>query len=91
MVTDMASTQKVTVTLPADQVERVRRLVSSGQSTSVSGFVQHAVASALDDVTGWDAMLSEALEHTGGPLTTQERDWADGILGSGASPSSAVA
>lgn len=83
--------QKVTVTLPAAQVEAIRRLVAAGQSGSVSGFVQHAVASSLEDVTGWDSMLAEALATTGGALTVEERDWADGIIGSGGSKSRAVA
>jgi hypothetical protein len=47
---------------------------------SVSGFIQHAVTVALHDVAGWGAMLGEALEPTGGPLTKKERAWADRIL-----------
>ncbi len=43
--------------------------------------MQHAVATALHDVAGWGALLSGALEQTGGPLTKGERAWADGILG----------
>jgi hypothetical protein len=47
----------------------------------VSGFVQHAVAVALDDVAGWGAVLAKALAETGGDLTAEERQWADRILG----------
>lgn len=82
MVIGMA-TRKVTVTLDEDQLERVRRLVATGKAASVSGFVQHAVAVSLDDVAGWGAMLAEALNQTGGELTTDEREWADRILGTG--------
>jgi Arc/MetJ-type ribon-helix-helix transcriptional regulator len=44
------ATRKVTITLDESQPERVRALVAAGQASSVSGFVQHAVAVALDDV-----------------------------------------
>jgi hypothetical protein len=46
-----------------------------------SGFIQHAVAVALDDVAGWGALLAEALRETGGALSDAERSWADEILG----------
>ena len=47
----------------------------------MSGFVQHAVAIALDDVAGWGAMLAEALRQTGGALSADERAWADDVMG----------
>lgn len=80
MVIGMADTRKVTVTLPIATLDAVRRLIEAGQTTSVSGFVQHAVGMALDDVAGWDAALSEALADTGGELSAQERAWADTVL-----------
>lgn len=80
MVTGMA-TRKVTVTLDEAQVEQIRDLVRTGRAASVSGFVQHAVAVAIDDLAGFDAMLADALEQTGGPLTDEERAWADAMLG----------
>ena len=80
MVFGMASTQKVTVTLPIDVVTAVRGLVAEGRAASVSGFVQHAVAVALDDVAGWQSMLHDALSSTGGDLTEHERQWADHVL-----------
>jgi antitoxin ParD1/3/4 len=73
---------KVTVTLPEEQLRAVRDVVASGKAASVSGFVQHAVALALDDVTAWHALLDDALEETGGALTDEERAWADGVLSS---------
>lgn len=79
MVIGMA-TKKVTVTLDEEQVAAIRGLVQSGAATSVSGFVQDAVATTLDDVAGWGALLAEALRETGGPLTDKERAWADDIL-----------
>ncbi len=76
MVVGMA-TRKVTVTLDEGQVDQIKGLVESGRSASVSGFVQHAVAVALDDVAGWGTMLAEALAATGGKLTRDEKAWAD--------------
>ena len=81
MVIGMA-TRKVTVTLDETQLDQVRSLVQTGAAASVSGFVQHAVAVALDDVAGWGAMLAEALRQTGGPLSDDERAWADDVLNS---------
>ena len=79
MVIGMA-TAKVTITLQEDQLEEVRALVAAGEATSVSGFVQHAVTVALHDAAGWREMLEDALRQTGGPLTKEERAWADAIL-----------
>ncbi len=80
MVSGMA-TRKVTITLAEEQVDRMRALVEAGKAPSVSGFVQHAVGVALDDVAGWGAALAEALRETGGPLSAEERAWADELLG----------
>lgn len=80
MVTGMA-TRKVTITLDEDQLDRVRSLVAAGKAPSVSGFVQHAVGVALDDVAGWGTLLAEALDATGGALSADEQEWADEILG----------
>jgi Arc/MetJ-type ribon-helix-helix transcriptional regulator len=73
--------KKVTITLDESAFERIRSLVQAQTAPSVSGFVQHAVAVALDDVAGWGAMLAEALQETGGPLSDGERAWADDVLG----------
>ena len=80
MVTGMAS-KKVTITLDEDQLGRILALVEAGTAPSVSGFVQHAVGVALDDVAGWGALLAEALRETGGALSGGERAWADEMLG----------
>jgi len=80
MVIGMA-TRKITITLDEGEVDRIRALVESGTAPSVSGFVQHAVGVALDDVAGWGAILAEALRETGGPLSEEERRWGDEILG----------
>jgi Arc/MetJ-type ribon-helix-helix transcriptional regulator len=80
MVGGMAS-KKITVTLDTQQVDQIRALVSGGRAATISGFVQHAVAVALDDVAGWGVMLAQALEETGGPLSADEKAWADEVLG----------
>ncbi|HVX17876.1 MAG TPA: hypothetical protein VHA73_07570 [Acidimicrobiales bacterium] len=77
------ATRKVTVTIDESQLEKIRGLVTAGKAASVSGYVQGAVATSLDDVAGWGAMLAEALRDTGGALTDDERAWADGILDPG--------
>ena len=79
MVVGMA-TQKITVTLGGDQVKEIRALVAARQAANVSAFVQHAVGVALHDAAGWKEMLEGALQQTGGPLTKNERAWADALL-----------
>jgi len=79
MVIGMA-TSKITITLEADQLAEVRALVAAGRAANVSAFVKHAVALALSDVAGFQKMLDDGLEQTGGPLTDAEREWAKSIL-----------
>ncbi|MGA7241311.1 MAG: ribbon-helix-helix domain-containing protein [Bryobacteraceae bacterium] len=74
------ATSKITITLPDDQLEEIRALVANGGAASVSAFVKHAVGVALFDAAGWREMLKDALQQTGGPLTKDERKWADAIL-----------
>ena len=85
MVIGMA-TRKVTITLDEAQLDQIRSLVQAGTAASGSGFIQHAVAVAVDDVAGWGAMLAEALRATGGELSDEERAWADEVLGTGTQP-----
>ncbi len=79
MVIGMATT-KITITLDDAQVAAVRKLVASKQARSVSGFVKRAVDVALQDAEGWAAMLEQALDETGGPLTAKEKAWAERVL-----------
>ncbi len=79
MVFGMATT-KITITLPDEQLMGMRAIVAAGEAASVSAFVKHAVGVALSDAAGWREMLHDALQQTGGPLTKQERAWADAIL-----------
>lgn len=82
MVLGMATT-KVTITLADEQLGAIRRLVSTGHARNVSSFIQHAVGVSLADVAGWSEMLGLALQQTGGPLTKEERAWADSVLDGG--------
>jgi Arc/MetJ-type ribon-helix-helix transcriptional regulator len=75
------ATKKITITLEVAQLDRVRELVETGKASSVSGFVQHAVGVSLDDIAGWGALLAQALHDTGGPLSRDEKAWADEMLG----------
>lgn len=75
------ATTKLTITLDDDQFAEIKRLVAAGQASSVSGFVRKAVEVALHDAAGWRAILDDTLAATGGPLTDEERAWADRILG----------
>jgi hypothetical protein len=79
MVFGMATT-KITITLEDDQVRAIREYVGAGKAASVSAFVQHAVGVALFDAAGWQTMLNDSLQQTGGPLTQEERAWADSLL-----------
>jgi len=63
------------------ELKQIRKLVDAGNAPSISGFVQHAVSVTLDDIAGWGALLAEALRDSGGPLTDDERAWADQVLG----------
>jgi Arc/MetJ-type ribon-helix-helix transcriptional regulator len=80
MVNGMAST-KITITLPDRQLEEIRKRVAARDSPSVSGFIQRAVQKSLENAAAYSAMLDEALEETGGPLTPKERAWARRMLG----------
>jgi Arc/MetJ-type ribon-helix-helix transcriptional regulator len=74
------ATMKITVTLPKEQVDEISALVAAGRAPNISAFTRHAVAVSLSDAAGWREMLEDALQETGGPLTDQERAWADANL-----------
>ena len=72
MIDGMTAKAKIAVTLPADLVESARTAVQAGRASSVSAYVASALEHRvkLDDL---DALLSEMLAETGGPLTEAER------------------
>ena len=70
---------KIAVSLPVELVEAARSAVRYGRATSVSGFVEAALAAHLAaDDTAW---LDRMLDESGGPLTDDEVAWADAALG----------
>jgi Arc/MetJ-type ribon-helix-helix transcriptional regulator len=79
MVNSMATT-KITITLPNRQIEEIRKRVAAQEFTSVSGFIQQAVQKSLENAAEFRALVDEALQVTGGPLTSKERAWARRIL-----------
>ena len=74
------ATTKITITLPDRQLEEIRKRVAARESASVSGFIQHAVQKSLENAAEFRAMVDEALNATGGPLTAKERAWARKML-----------
>ena len=80
MVSGMAATSKITITLPNDQLKAIRKMVKAGRAANVSAFVKHAVKNALNEDAEWAQMIQDALMQTGGPLTDKEREWVDSLL-----------
>jgi Arc/MetJ-type ribon-helix-helix transcriptional regulator len=80
MVNGMA-TRKVTVTVDERDLEAIRALVASGEVANVSAFIQHAVRVSLRNDDDFDALLATSLEASGGPMTDEERRWAEEMLG----------
>ena len=79
MVNGMATT-KITITLPNRQLAEIRRRVAAREAASVSGFIQQAVQKSLENAAEFRAMVDEALQESGGPLTPKERAWARRML-----------
>lgn len=67
---------KVTVALPVESVEAIRRLVADGGAA-----VRPARHAGLAGRRGRGALLGQALADTGGAMTDQELQWADQVLG----------
>jgi len=80
MIVGMTRRVKIAVSLPADLVAAARKATRAGRAASVSGYVETALAAQVvnDAVDGWLAAL---LEEAGGPMTPEERAWADAALG----------
>jgi len=79
MVNGMATT-KITITLPDRQIEEIRKRVAARESASVSGFIRQAVQKSLETAVEFRAIVDQALNATGGPLTPEERAWARRML-----------
>jgi Arc/MetJ-type ribon-helix-helix transcriptional regulator len=71
---------KIAVTLNQALVDQAKRAVADGRASSVSAYVEDALA-AKTAVDSLDLLLAELLSETGGPLSDQERADADRALG----------
>ncbi len=80
MIVGMTRRAKIAVTVPQELVDAARTAVREGRAASVSAYVAEAMETRAknDDL---DALLEEILEATGGPMTDEEREWADEKLG----------
>ena len=80
MMIGMTRRAKIAVTLPQELVDAARSAVRHGRAPSVSAYVSEAVAQRAKS-EDLDALLEEMLDETGGPMTEEERAWADRELG----------
>lgn len=73
--------KRINVTLPAEQVARIKELAAEQPATypSVSAFVSEAVTEALASEDA-HKMLLEALYDQGGEPAEEDRAWADEAL-----------
>ena len=71
---------KVTITLDREILARVKATVDEGKASSVSAYIEHAVAGQLDTETGFDATIAEMLAESGGSPTDEERAEAQRLL-----------
>ena len=81
MVASMA-TVKITITLRDTQVEEIRKRVAAKVAPSVSGFIQEAVQKSIENAAEFRAIVTQALQETGGQLRPKERAWARRMLSS---------
>ena len=67
------------MTVPAELVSRAREAVKKGRAASVSAYITAALEERvkLDEL---DELLADMLAESGGPMTDEERAWADGVL-----------
>jgi len=69
---------KIAITLPAEQLTRVKRAVRDGRAESVSAYITRAVIDQGREETLTD-LLSELIQKHG-PPTKKEREWARRVL-----------
>lgn len=76
----MRTTERVTVTLPVEQAERLRRAASEGDVASISAYVSQAVSRQLDRDASL-AALGRLYAERGVGLGAEHHEWARRILG----------
>ena len=75
---------KATITLDREILARVKAAVDEGKASSVSAYIEHAVAGQLDTETGFDSIIAEMLVGSGGQPTDEERAEAQRLLSTSA-------
>jgi Arc/MetJ-type ribon-helix-helix transcriptional regulator len=70
---------KIAITLPPDQLARVRRAVRRGRAPSVSAYIAKALAQQ-DREESLAELLQELVARHGEP-TAEERRWAQRVVG----------
>jgi hypothetical protein len=71
---------KITITLEAEVLDRVRVAVAEGRSKSVSAYIERAVIGQLAAEADFDSTIVEMLARSGGPPTKEERAIARRLL-----------
>lgn len=71
---------KLAVSMSPALLRRVKSVVASRRSKSVSAYVEHAVAAQLAAEAHFDVLIEAALADTGGPATRAERARARRLL-----------
>lgn len=72
-------TEKIAITLPAEQVAAARRAVTEGRAASVSAYISQALAGRTAEEEMAE-VIAEIYAETGQP-TEEERAWARRVLG----------
>lgn len=80
-MTEVERKAKIAISIRADLLEQVHATVADGDAPSVSAFIERSVANQLQIDAELGALLDSALDGTGGPVTDEERSWADRVLG----------
>ncbi|GAB3236337.1 hypothetical protein GCM10027447_34580 [Glycomyces halotolerans] len=75
-----ADSSRSSVSLPADQVEQIRRLVAIGRAASVSDYVVAAVAERLERDRSLNE-LQDLFERKGQAPSAEHLAWAREVLG----------
>lgn len=72
---------RITITVDPAVLEAVRAVVDTGEASSVSAFFERAALLVLDADLAFERMVDDALAASGGPLTPDEVEAADRLLG----------
>lgn len=80
-MTEDRTKDRVTITVAPEVLATIRSVVDAGDAASVSAFFERAALLVLDADLAFERLVDEALEATGGPLTPQEIEAADRLLG----------